>query len=440
MRRRGEQIFAGFPAGLRRKRNRAGVMIRRYALFGLILFACRDAGTGALRAGLDALDLGLLWYLADLVALGAAAIFVGVQLARRQISGLTLFAGLVASLAVALAFMGPAPLMALAAIKMILPVFSGLIFFEERVEESGFTVAILTILLIALCLSVLAEPYVAYPWAETGYQSFAGAKAAVKVWWQQGVARQGGLSGDSALTAAMIVFLSALVAPRLLSVLFWLIAPLSGGALWLTTSKTGLATFVILCALRPPIAAPAPALRSYAVLRFLALASFTTVLLPPLLMLLFSTVDSAALPPLLASLADRAVVTWAQPFLAVAEIFPIGLVTGCGLGCFSTPMGLSERAALLTPLDNFHLTSLLMFGPGYLVFLAAAVIGLFREPSRGKLATVILFNLYALTVQAYAPSFLTMMAGYMLSGVFAGSRRAFAPRPEWTPALRSAST
>jgi hypothetical protein len=435
MPRRGEQIFAVCPA-----EHHADVMIGRYALFGLILFACRDAGTGALRAGLDALGLGLVWYVADVVALGAAAIFVAVQFSRRQIPGLLLLASVAVSVAAALAFMGPRPLMALAAIKMILPVFSGLIFFEDRVEDSGPTVTLLTVLLTALCLSVMVEQHAAYPWAETGYQSFSGVKSAVKTWWQHGVARHGGLSGDSALTAAMIVFLSALVAPRLPSGLFWLLAPVCGGALWLTTSKTGLAAFVVLCLLRPLTAAPAPARGAYAVLRFLALASFATVLLPPVMMLVFSAVGSEALPPLFASFADRAVTTWAAPFLAVADLYPGGLVTGCGLGCFATPMGLSERAALSTPLDNFHLTSLLMFGPAYLVFLAAVIIGLAWEPSRGKLALVILFNLYALTVQAYAPSFLTMMVGYMLSGVFAGSRRAPSPRPELAPPVRPALT
>lgn len=405
-------------------------MIRRYAHFGLILFACRDAGTGGLRAGLEAVGLGPLWYLADVVGLGAAAIFVAVQSARRRAFGLLLVTGLLASVAVALAFMGPAPKMAFAAVKMMLPIFSGLIFFQCRVEDSRLTVSMLTFLLIALGLSVLAEPYVAYPWAETGYESFSGAKAATKVWWQQGVARRGGLSGDSALTAAMIVFLSAATAPRLPVRLFWMLAPISGGALWLTTSKTGLGVFLVLCLLRPLIAADAPAPSAHAVLRFLALASFATVLLPPLVMLLFSTIDGESLPPLFASLADRAVTTWAAPFVAIAEACPSGLITGCGLGCFSTPMGLGEKAALLTPLDNFHLTSLLMFGPAYLVFLAASVVGLARERSRGKLAIAILFNLYALTVQAYAPSFLTMMAGYMLSGVFAGPRRISAPRPE----------
>jgi hypothetical protein len=118
----------------------------------------------------------------------------------------------------------------------------------------------------------------------------------------------------------------------------------------------------------------------------------------------------------------------------------MGLATGCGLGCFSTPMALGERAALLSPLDNFHLASLAMFGPAYLILVAASMIGIARETSRGKLAIVILFNLYALTVQAYAPSFLTMMWGYMLSGVFSGSRRVPAPRPEFASAVRSAST
>ncbi|MBB1250520.1 hypothetical protein [Rhizobium sp. G21] len=295
-------------------------MIGRYALFGLILFACRDAGTGALRAGLEQIGVGLLWYFADVAAAGAAAIFVALQLAHRRMLGLLLLAGLVASLAAALAFMGPRPLMALAAIKMILPVFSGLIFFQRRVDESVFTVAVLTVLLVALCMSALAEPYAAYPWADTGYQSFSGAKSAVKYWWQQGVARYGGLSGDSALTAAMIVFLGALTAPRLPPTLFWALAPICGGALWLTTSKTGLVAFLVLCLLRPLIVAPAPAFGAHAVLRVLASASFATILAPPLMMLLFSTVDSETLPPLFASFADRAVTTWAAPFLVVADI------------------------------------------------------------------------------------------------------------------------
>lgn len=416
-------------------------MIRRYALFGLILFACRDASTGALRSGLEGLGLWLVWYLPDVAALGALGIFVAVQAARRQMFGLLLLAGLVASLAVAMDFMGPDPKMALAAVKMILPVFSGLIFFDQTAQDSKPTMMILTILLSALCVSVLAEPFTAYPWAEAGYQSFSGAKAAMKLWWQQGIARHGGLSGDSALTAATIVFLAALVSPRLPATLFWMIASVCGGALWLTTSKTGLAAFVALCLLRPLISAPAHAARSHAVLRVLALGSFATVLLPPLLMLLFTTLDSETLPPFLASLADRATITWAAPFLTISDVYPNGLLTGCGLGCFSTPMSVGEQAALLTPLDNFHLTSLLMFGPAYLLVLAAAVIGVARESSRGKLAVVILFNLYALAVQAYAPSFLTMMCGYMLSGVFAGSRRAEAsPRPEFANPVRSAST
>ncbi|MDH6266891.1 hypothetical protein M2360_002288 [Rhizobium sp. SG_E_25_P2] len=418
-------------------------MIRNYALFGLILFACRDACTGALRSGLDHLGLWFLWYLADLVALGAAGIFIVVQAQRRQSFGMLIVAGLAFSVAVAVDFTQAEPQMALAAIKMILPVFSGLLFLNQTAHDSPVTVVVLAVLLMVVCLSVFAEPLVDFPWAETDYQSFSGSKAAVKRWWQQGVERYGGLSGDSALTAAMIVFLSALIAPRLPSALFWIIAPLCCGALWLTTSKTGLAVFVILCALRPMTASPAPAFRAHAVLRLVALASFGTILAPPVLMLLVSTLDKETIPPILASLADRAANTWPAPFLTIADVYPVGLATGCGLGCFSSPMAFSDKAGLLAPLDNFHLTGLAMFGPAYLVFVGAAMIGLVREPSRGKLVLVILFNLYALTVQAYAPSFLTMMSGYMLSGVFAraGARPAQS-RPRSGPAgmVRSGPT
>jgi len=396
-------------------------LVDSYALCNLALFALRDTLTGSLRFGLKAAHLDLLWFAPDIMALGAFAIFCLEQIRRRNLFGALLVLSIIWSLAVSILFMNDTMFSTIASVKMVLPIFSGLMFFNRSMIERRAMRLLLLALLVAAIAGVILNPFLAYPWLGESYQSLGVVRAATKLWWHQGVARYGGLSGDSAISGAAIVFLLACLLPALPLWSGLFLSPFIIWALWLTNSKTALAVFVCLILLWPLLARAkrwAVSLRS---LRITAMASFAVMLLPPMLILVFPLLSSQQLPFWLASMAERALDSWVRPFEILADVFPTGLFIGCGLGCFSYPMDYTRYADLHVPLDNFHLTTLLMLGYPFVIFILSALFRIRRCFDPGKLVLIIAFNLFGVMVQAYAPSMVTLLFGYMLSEAFASA-------------------
>jgi hypothetical protein len=88
------------------------------------------------------------------------------------------------------------------------------------------------------------------------------------------------------------------------------------------------------------------------------------------------------------------------------------------MGCFSYPMSYTSMSIYDVPVDNFYLSTYLMMGYPWIVFVLLIVLAVGRMSNAAKLIVLILFNIYSVTIQCYGPSFATLMFGYAISDMF----------------------
>jgi hypothetical protein len=220
------------------------------------------------------------------------------------------------------------------------------------------------------------------------------------------------------MAAYMVMFTFILLSPYYSLKMHILALPFIYWAVQTSTSKTALGVLYIYFFIYAVTYFLKDEKRSISFLRSLARWSFVCLLVPPLMMIVLHGANLGSLNPSLASLQDRIDNTWPGPFTTVAAIFPAGMLVGCGLGCFSYPMDYTNLADYNLPLDNFYLSTLIMMGLPFVLFIImqVATVRFARDPV--KLAAMTLFNFYSVTVQCYGPSYATLMIGYIFSEMF----------------------
>ncbi|MCG5237491.1 hypothetical protein [Xanthobacter oligotrophicus] len=384
-----------------------------------LLFAARDGLTGVVRYFLSLAHLDVLWFVPDLMSFVLVIVFVYQQVfVKKNPIGILFIFSFIFSLGVGVYFMKGDALVLVSSFKSVTPMFVGFCFYNRSITERRWVRCILLVILVASAAGLILNPFIEYPWTGQTITAFGVEKQATKVWWQGGEIRYGGFAGDSTMAAFMVLFLYAVLAPYqslAINVASW---PIFAWAIYTSTSKTAVGIlfiyvmmFVAAKFLRHP-----DLIKTF--LRRSALWSFLALLVPPVLMLALSGVNLEDMSPTLMSMTDRINNTWQQPFETVAQLFPVGLVIGCGIGCFAYPMQYTPLAYLHVPLDNFYLTTFIMMGFPFVVVVLYQIysVRLIRDPIR--LSLIVLFNLYSITIQCYGPSFATLMYGYIFSGMF----------------------
>ena len=198
---------------------------------------------------------------------------------------------------------------------------------------------------------------------------------------------------------------------------------LSMYAIRLTTSKTTMVVLGIylLCLL---IVRALPERMRFPAVRYLALWSFAAIFIPFILMLFLSGTNLTTTSSFLFSMQDRINNSWQLPFSYLWQLMPIGLVTGCGLGCFNYPMQLfSPWASLWVPVDNFYIGTYLMFGLPFVGFMWMVFRAAFLITDIYKLCTIFTMNLFTITVLSYGPATGLLMIALAFSEVFSFKRR-----------------
>lgn len=389
-------------------------------------FAIRDAFTGSARFFLSSMGVYPLWFVPDLLAFATMAMFVYQQfVVRKNAAGMFFFGATVFSYIMSIYFYQQNFLTFVSGMKMFAPIYVGFCFYDRSVVEMRWARIVLFILLVIVTVGVLVNPYYEYPWTGESITAFGVEKQAVNVWWDaSGETRYGGITGDSTMAAFMICFTYMLIAPYVPLLLSFVLWPALIYALVLTTSKTALGIFCIYLAMFLVCRMLGSRERAMLFLRRTALLSFLTLLVPIVLMIALGGIDLGGLSPQLLSMADRINNTWQLPFKYVAELFPLGLFLGCGIGCFAYPMDYTAMVKYSVPLDNFYLTTYINMGFPFLVYIAMQIRSVRYCPDPIKLGLMTIFNIYAITVQCYGPSFATLVAGYIFSDVFAGHSKA----------------
>ncbi|TCM57774.1 hypothetical protein C8J36_102577 [Rhizobium sp. PP-F2F-G48] len=417
--------------------------IFKYSVFTFVLFCLRDGFTGSVRYYFQMLGISFVWFLPDVLAFGSVLIFSYFQIFKeRNPVGIFFVAAFCLALFTSVIFMNDSAFTLFSSIKMFIPMFVGFCFYERRITDIKWAQYLFLFVFFASAIGVILNPYVEYPWYGQVLVNFGVEREATKMWWVDGVPRYGGFAGDSTMAAFMTLFTYLLISPYrgiIFNVLCW---PIVIIALYLTNSKTAIGIAGIYAILYTamnfvPYASRVPLVKTFTLLSFICL------IVPPILMIALGGVDLGAIDPKLESMADRINNTWNGPFIWISELFPVGMFTGCGIGCYSYPMSYTDMAKYNLPLDNFYMTTFLMMGYPFLLFVAFLFsrVPFMRDPI--KLSILMLWNIYSVTVQGYGPSYATLLYGYAISEVFGrvsirrSSTRSLKRAPEGNPGLQT---
>lgn len=389
-------------------------------LAGLFLmFAFRDTLTAVLRWSLALTHLSPLWFVPDLLSIGAFAYFTwNIAFRNRSPFGILLVLNTVTAAMIGYVFMSESPFALISSLKLFFPFYVGLALCGSDITQYKFVRYTMIGLMIVSIVGLILAPYFDYPWTGAQFENFGNNKEVGRVWWIDGVVRYGGLAGDSTMAAYMVVFPYLMLfhrMPRWLNLALW---PVIYWAVHISTSRSALLVAVCFAAYYTTAEILVPSLKKHDIERKLAKLSFLCVPIPFVLIATLGGVDLAEISSSLFSLQDRINNSWQLPFTHLANLFPAGLFLGCGLGCFSYPMTYTDMAKYSVPVDNFYLSTYLMMGVPWLVFMVGMAMAPFRTKIRSKLVMIFILNVYTITIQCYGPSFATISIGYAFSDMF----------------------
>ncbi|MET3356146.1 hypothetical protein [Xanthobacter autotrophicus] len=400
-----------------------------------LAFAIRDGLTGVLRYSLSIIRLDVLWFIPDFMCFAIVGIFAYQQIfVKRNLIGTLFVVNFIISLIIATIFMQLDTLTFLSSLKSLTPIFVGFAFYNRSATEFRWARVVLILVLILSVIGVLLNPYMEYPWVGLTTNAFGVERTAGKLWWASGEVRYGGFAGDSTMAAFTIFTVYVLLSPYFSRVVNFMMWPVLAWAIYVTTSKTALGVIGIYFVLYIAAMLLRDRAQKLGFLQGLARLSFVLVIMPPILILAFGGFDLSNVSNLLSSMSDRIDNTWRGPFLTIAEIFPLGLLIGCGAGCYAYPMTYTSLSDLYFPLDNFYMTTYMMLGFPFAIFVIMQVYFVKYCKDVAKLSLIVLMNIYTVTVQCYGPSFATLMVGYVFSAAFAvQSVRRSRPSPSQRP-------
>lgn len=382
------------------------------------LYFYRDALAGALRYYLSVAKIDAIWFLPDIFAMVCILAFIQryILVGKSLVAILTLFY-MAFALYLGYVFLGYFTGM-MSSFKMIAPVFVGFCFCGRNFGDYRRLLGWIHPLFYLTIFGIFLSWRVQLPWVGFAYETFGATRQASRLWWAASETRLAGLAADSTMAAFFVFITYVLTSARrsLLWCLFW--APIGLYAIKLTTSKTSLGVMVIyvICLV---IVRLVPEREKFPMLRRMSLASFLSILVPFLLIMLFAGNGLTSISRGLFSLQDRINNSWQLPFVYMSDLMPVGFIFGCGLGCFNYPQLLfSNKLSYYVPVDNFYLGTYLMFGPIFLVFVALSIVAVARSRDIYKLSAAFAMNLFTITVLAYGPASGLIMLAVAFSDVF----------------------
>ncbi|MCK1297351.1 MULTISPECIES: hypothetical protein [unclassified Bradyrhizobium] len=391
------------------------------------VYLVRDAFGGVIRYYTSIFHLDTLWYLPDGVALLCLVqFFVHCILRNRSTLALLVFAQIMLSLVLGYFMMGTATA-AISAFKMMLPVFVGFCFCDSSLGSYRKLLSVIAVTFYLSVIGVLLTKFYLMPWVGYKYESFGAVREAGRLWWAYGGDDQRlmGFAADNTMAAFFILVSFAITSIRKSTLWCLLYGSLAVYVIRLTTSKTTMIVLVLYLVLLV-IVRMLPEKSRFPAIRAIALWSFAAILVPFFMIVVAS--GTAAVPhSTLFSILDRINNSWQLPFVYMSQLMPIGLITGCGAGCFNYPQKLfSPLAAYWVPVDNFYIGTYLMFGLPFAAFMVMVFRANFGATDVYKLTLLFVVNLFTITVLNYGPASGLLIIALSFSEVF--SRRATSAR------------
>lgn len=399
------------------------------------VYLIRDAFGGVMRYGTSILHLDLLWYVPDAVApLCLAQFVIHCILRNRSILALLVLVQIMLSLVLGYFMLGTFNA-AISSFKMMLPVFVGFCFCDASLGSYRKLLKVIAVTFYLSVIGVFITKYYAVPWIGYKYESFGAVREAGRLWWSYGGDDQRlmGFAADNTMAAFFILVSFSITSIRKSTLWCVLFGSIAVYAILLTTSKTTMIVLVLYLLLLV-LVRMLPEESRFPAIRKIALWSFAAILAPFFMIVLVS--GTAAVPhSTLYSILDRINNSWQLPFVYMSQLMPIGLVTGCGAGCFNYPQKLfSPLASFWVPVDNFYIGTYLMFGLPFVAFMVMVFRATFGATDVYKLTLIFVVNMFTITVLNYGPASGLLIIALSFSEVF--SRRAASARDTDGMALR----
>jgi len=404
----------------------ADLLRRHWSIEGLALFLyiSRDAVAGAMRYYLSMVKLDPLWFIPDILAIACIFVFIYryVFVGRGVVA--TVFILYVAiALMLGYIFLGTVAGL-FSSLKMFAPVFVGFCFCGRKLSDYPLLMKWMRVLFYLSIIGAVTSSFITYPWMGYAYESFGATRQAGKIWYSQSELRLAGFAADSTMAGFFIMMMFVFTASRssLLWVLIW--GPIGLWAIRLTTSKTSLGVMAIFM-VALIIARLLPERVRFGYVRLLGVGSFWCIAIPVILIAALSGFELTDISKSLFSLQDRIDNSWQKPFVYMAELMPIGFLTGCGLGCFNYPQQLfsPSTAKYYVAVDNFYLGTYIMFGPAFAVFMYYVIQSMRRTTDVTRLTLAFVMNIFTITIMSYGPASGLVLISYAFSEVFANAAR-----------------
>lgn len=409
------------------QRPRIMVISLSIEAIALAVYLIRDAFGGVMRYYTSIYHMDALWYLPDGVALLCLVQFiVHCVLRNRSTLALLVFAQIMLSLVLGYFMLGTANA-AVSSFKMMLPVFVGFCFCDSSLGSYRKLLSVIAVTFYLSVIGVLLTKYYLMPWVGYKYESFGAVREAGRLWWAYGGDDQRlmGFAADNTMAAFFILVSFAITSIRKSTLWCVLFGSIAVYAIRLTTSKTTMIVLVLYLVLLV-LVRMLPERSRFPAIRGIAQWSFAAIFVPFFLIVIAS--GTAAVPhSTMFSILDRINNSWQLPFVYMSQLMPIGLITGCGAGCFNYPQKLfSPLSPFWVPVDNFYIGTYLMFGLPFVAFMVMVFRATFGATDVYKLTLIFVVNLFTITVLNYGPASGLLIIALSFSEVF--SRRATAAR------------
>ncbi|EHR01437.1 hypothetical protein [Bradyrhizobium sp. WSM471] len=390
-------------------------------------YLVRDAFGGVIRYYTSIYHMNALWYVPDAIALLCLIqFFVHCILRNRSTLALLVLVQIMLSLVLGYFMLGTVNA-AISSFKMMLPVFVGFCFCDSSLGSYKKLLSVIALTFYLSVIGVLLTKFYLMPWVGYKYESFGAVREAGRLWWAYGGDDQRlmGFAADNTMAAFFILVSFAITSIRMSTTWCLLFGSIAIYTIKLTTSKTTMIVLVLYLLLLVFVRM-LPERSRFPAIRTIALWSYASIFVPFFMIVVAS--GTAAVPhSTLFSILDRINNSWQKPFIYMTQLMPIGLVTGCGAGCFNYPQQLfSPLAAFWVPVDNFYIGTYLMFGLPFVAFMVMVFRATFGATDVYKLTLIFVVNLFTITVLNYGPASGLLIIALSFSEVF--SRRAASTR------------
>lgn len=396
------------------------------------VYLIRDAFGGVMRYYTSILHLNVLWYVPDGIALLCLVQFIGYCIIRnRSILATLVLVQIMLSLVLGYIMLGTANA-AMSSFKMMLPVFVGFCFCDANLGSYRKLLSVIAVTFYLSVIGVFLTKFYVMPWVGFKYESFGAVREAGRLWWAYGGDDQRlmGFAADNTMAAFFILASFAITSIRKSTRWCLVFGAIAIYAIRLTTSKTTMIVLVLYLLLLL-LVRMLPEKSRFPAIRGIALWSFAAIPLP--FFMIWAASGTAAIPhSTMFSILDRINNSWQLPFVYLNQLMPIGLITGCGAGCFNYPQKLfSPLAAYWVPVDNFYIGTYLMFGLPFVAFMVVVFRSTFAATDVYKLTLIFVVNLFTITVLNYGPASGLLLIAMSFSSAF--SRRAASPAVDVVP-------